>query len=45
MAKGTEVVLVKAPYSRMPYTEEQLTEFQLCADPVTGAMYFMDHFF
>ena len=45
MAKGTDVVLVKAPYSRMPYTEEQLTEFQLCADPVTGAMYFMDHFF
>ena len=45
MAKGTEVVLVKAPYSRMPYTEEQLKEFQLCADPVTGPMYFLDNFF
>ena len=45
MAKGTEVVLVKAPYSRMPYTEEQLKEFQLCADPVTGPMCFLDNFF
>ena len=29
----------------MNYTSEQIQEFVKCADPVTGAIYFMDHFF
>jgi hypothetical protein len=29
----------------MPYTQQQIDEFRRCADPVTGPMYFMDHFF
>jgi hypothetical protein len=40
-----ESVLVKAPHRRQNFTNEQLAEFVACADPVTGPMYFMDHFF
>jgi hypothetical protein len=41
----TESTLVKAPYRRQHWTDEQLAEFMACADPVTGPEYFMDHFF
>ena len=45
-AKNTlETVLVKAPHRRETFTEQELTEFKRCADPVTGPIYFMDHFF
>jgi hypothetical protein len=37
--------LVKAPYRRQHWTDQQLSEFMACADPVTGPEYFMDHFF
>jgi hypothetical protein len=37
--------LVKAPYRRQHWTDDQLSEFMACADPVTGPEYFMDHFF
>jgi len=37
--------LVKAPYRRQHWTEQQLAEFMACADPVTGPQYFMDNFF
>lgn len=40
-----EVVLVKAPYQRINYTQDQIDEFVKCADPVTGPQYFMDNFF
>ena len=40
-----ENALVKTPYKRQDFTEEQLEEFVKCADPVTGPEYFMDHFF
>jgi hypothetical protein len=40
-----ETVLVKAPHRREVYSEQELTEFALCADPVNGPLYFMDHFF
>jgi Terminase large subunit, T4likevirus-type, N-terminal/Terminase RNaseH-like domain len=40
-----EVSLVKTPYSKVNYTDEQLKEFMRCADPVTGPEYFMDNFF
>jgi len=44
-AKNLETVLVKAPHRRETYTKEELIEFAMCADPVTGPLYFMDHFF
>jgi len=37
--------LVKAPYRRQSWTDQQLAEFMACADPVTGPQYFMDNFF
>jgi hypothetical protein len=40
-----ETVLVKSPHRRETYTEQELLEFALCADPVGGPMYFMDHYF
>ena len=40
-----ESPLVKSPYKKTAFTDEQLAEFVACADPVTGPMYFMDHFF
>jgi hypothetical protein len=40
-----EANLVKAPYRRQNWSDQQLAEFMTCADPVTGAQYFMDNFF
>jgi len=40
-----ESTLVKTPYKKTAFTDEQLAEFVACADPLTGPMYFMDHFF
>jgi len=40
-----EANLVKAPYRRHHWTDEQLEEFMRCADPVTGPQYFLDNFF
>ena len=37
--------LVKTPYKKQAYTEEQLREFAACCDPVTGPEYFMRNFF
>jgi hypothetical protein len=37
--------LVKAPYRRQHWTDEQLQEFMACADPVSGPQYFLDNFF
>ena len=45
MSISPETVLVKAPHRRETFTEEQLTEFMLCADQDTGPLYFMDNFF
>ena len=41
----TEATLVKAPHRKEIYTDQELTEFAMCADPVNGPMYFMDNFF
>ncbi len=38
-------ILVKKPYQKDSYTEEQLREFTKCADPVTGPEYFMSNYF
>lgn len=40
-----ESVLIKAPYKKHQYSEQELTEFLGCADPDTGPAYFMDNFF
>lgn len=40
-----DTVLVKAPHRRETYTDQELAEFAACADPVTGPLYFMDHYF
>jgi hypothetical protein len=45
MKSTLDTVLVKAPHRREVFSEQELEEFALCADPVTGPMYFMDHFF
>ena len=44
-SKELETAIIKAPYKRMSYTEEQIREIARCADPVTGPQYFMDHYF
>jgi hypothetical protein len=45
LKSNLETVLVKAPHRVETYTEQELTEFALCADPVNGPLYFMDNFF
>ena len=45
MAKSLEGVLIKKPNKKTTYTQEQINEFAMCADPTTGPMYFMKHFF
>lgn len=45
MSKSLEGVLIKPPHLRVNYTEQQLDEFIACADPASGPLYFMDHFF
>ena len=43
--KFSEVELIKAPHRPSLYTQEQIEEFARCADPDSGPLYFMDHFF
>jgi hypothetical protein len=45
MPAVTETALIKSPYSSTVYTDEQIQEFVLCADPITGPIYFLDNFF
>ena len=45
MPRADEPALVKSPYSRAVYNDQQIDEFMACADPVSGPMYFMDNFF
>ena len=37
--------LVKTPYQKTNFTQQQLQEFVKCCDPDTGYLYFMDNFF
>jgi len=41
----SESNLVKTPYKKTSFTEQQLEGFLKCADPVTGPHYFLDNFF
>jgi hypothetical protein len=45
MSKDLETAIIKTPYKKMSYTEEQIREIARCADPVGGAQYFMDSYF
>jgi Terminase large subunit, T4likevirus-type, N-terminal/Terminase RNaseH-like domain len=45
MSKELETAIIKAPYKRMSYTEEQILEIARCADPITGPQHFLDHYF
>lgn len=45
MSKSLEGVLIKQPHRSFHYTDEQIQEFAMCADPVLGPRYFMDNFF
>jgi hypothetical protein len=42
---STEPALVKTPYSKVTYSQQQIDEFVACADPVSGPQYFLDNFF
>lgn len=43
--KSLDGVLIKKAHKKTVYTQEQVNEFALCADPVTGPLYFMQNFF
>ena len=45
LKSSLETVLVKAPHRKEVYSDQELTEFALCADPANGPLYFMDNFF
>jgi len=45
MPKPIENTLVKKPHKRMQMTQQELIEFSMCADPVTGPEYFLRNFF
>jgi hypothetical protein len=45
MSKILDGVLIKSPHRRESYTEFELQELILCADPINGPLYFMDHYF
>ena len=40
-----EGVLVKTPHKKQVFTDQQLEEFVMAADPITGPDYFLDNFF
>jgi hypothetical protein len=45
MLNSSETALVKTPYKKTTFTDQQLEEFVKCADPITGPQFFMDNFF
>jgi Terminase large subunit, T4likevirus-type, N-terminal len=45
MSKSLEGVLIKKAHKRISYTDHELLQFSLCADPETGCDYFLKNFF
>ncbi len=45
MSKSLDGALIKKAHKKDRYDEKHLYDFARCADPVTGAMYFLTHFF
>ena len=44
-ARNEDGVLVKSPYKKQEFTEQELQDFMKCADPDTGPEYFLRNFF
>ena len=44
-AKSLDGVLIKKAHKKTRYTEKEIEELRLCADPSTGPKYFLDKFF
>ena len=40
-----ETSIIKSPYQKVNFTEEEIKEFVKCADPVDGPRHFMDNYF
>ena len=45
MAFFNETALIKSPHQKEKVTRDQLIEFAACADPVSGPLYFLTHFY
>jgi len=45
MSKNLDSVLIKSPHAKSTYSQAHIEEFVNCADPVSGPIYFLDHFF
>ena len=45
MSKSLDGVLTKKAHRKDKFTEQQVSELLLCADPVNGYHYFCEHFF
>jgi Terminase large subunit, T4likevirus-type, N-terminal/Terminase RNaseH-like domain len=45
LKNNQEINIIKAPYQRTAYTEQQIIEIARCTDPVTGPQYFLDNYF
>ena len=45
MAKSLDGVLIKKAHKKQEFTKQQLDEFRKCADPKSGAYFFMSNFF
>jgi hypothetical protein len=45
MSKDLESAIIKTPYRKMSYSEQQILEIARCADPVKGPSYFMSRYF
>ena len=45
VARAEDGVLVKSPYKKQEFTDEQLQDFVQCADPVLGPEHFLKNFF
>lgn len=42
---SSETSIIKSPYQKINFSEEQIIEFIKCADPVTGPKYFIENYF
>jgi len=43
--KANDTSIIKSPYQKVNFSEEQIVEFMRCADPDTGPEYFMSNYF
>ena len=43
--KKLEAAIIKTPYQKASYTQQQIIDFARCSDPISGPAYFMDNYF